>query len=283
MISGLGGILAIISLVLVSLPLIIGGVFVILVVSNRADPDPTGRRPAVVYSYALSFIALFVTLFATFDVVVNLVTLIGSHRTATDGGFSGIGSLSGSITTSGSQHPIGDAAARGIVIGLLLALVAGAAYLIHVRTADRATDGLAPVDPPGRVRSSYIAAVSFVCVLIVVIALVIASYQIFRIIAPGVFNPGGDGSRVAAFRTMLPLVYLALASGWLLRRHLRQVPPESRPMFGWPPGGRPDPAAAAVADMTPVAVEVEVLEVAPTPRKRAPAKRTTRRPPPPTT
>jgi hypothetical protein len=166
------------------------------------------------------------------------------------------------------------------VIGLLLALVAGAAYLIHVRTANRATDGLAAVEPPGRVRSSYVAAVSFVCVTIVVIALVVATYQIFRIIAPGVFNAGGDGSRVAAFRTMLPLVYLALASAWLLRRHLWQVPPESRPTFGWPPGGRPDPAAETVADTTPLAVEVEVLEVAPTPRKRAPAKRTTRRTPP---
>jgi hypothetical protein len=280
MISGLGGILAIIGLVLISLPLVIGGVFVILVVSNRADPDPSGRRPAVVYSYALSFIALFVTLFATFDVVVNLVTLIGSHQSASASNFSSFGSLSGALATSGSQHPIGDAAARGIVIGLLVALVAGAAYLIHVRTADRATNGFAPVDPPGRVRSSYVAAVSFVCVVIVVIALVVAAYQVFRIIAPGVFNSGGDGSRIAALRTMLPLVYLALASAWLLRRHLWQVPPESRPMFGWPPGGRPDPAPDTVADTMPLAVEVEVLEVAPTPRKRAPAKRTTRRTPP---
>ena len=30
------------------------GVFVIIVVANRADPDPTGRRPQAVYYFAVS-------------------------------------------------------------------------------------------------------------------------------------------------------------------------------------------------------------------------------------
>lgn len=278
MISALSGIIAIVSLVLLLIPLLVGGVFVILVVSNRADPDPSGRRPAVVYCYAISFITLFVTLFATFAIVVNLTSLIGSHHGSSGGGFSTSTSLSpfgSSSPQAGSQHPIGDAAARGIVIGLLLVIVAGFVYLMHVRTADRATTGVAPAEPAGRVRSSYIAAVSFVCVSIVVITLVVATYQVFRILGPGVFNSGGSGSRIGAFRTMLPVVYLALASAWLLRMQLGQVPPESRPSFIWPRGGQPGSAADGFDDVTPVAVEVEVLDVAPTPRKRAP-----RRPPP---
>jgi hypothetical protein len=276
MISGLGTILTVISLIVVLVPLLVGGVFVILIVANRADPDPTGRRPVMVYSYAISFIGLFVTLFATFSIVVNLVSLIGSHHSSPSlsdlGGVGGLGLVSGQ---SGSQHPVGDAAARGIVMGALLAAIAGFAYLVHARSADRATSGVPAVEPSGRVRSSYIAAVSFVCVVILVVSAVVATYQVFRILGPGVFSSDGSGSRVAALRTMLPLIYLALASAWLLRRHLRQVPPDSRPLLAWPGGGQPGGAAAAPttpAETAPIAVEVEVLEAAPPPRKRAPRR-----------
>jgi hypothetical protein len=285
MIPGLVGVIAVVAVVVVSIPLIVGGIFVILVVSNRADPDPTGRRPAVVYAYAISFITLFVTLFATFAIVVNLTSLIGSHHAANTAAGSGLGvQILGAA--AGSQHPVGDAVARGVVIAGLLALVAGLVYLIHVRSGERATAGVARVDPAGRVRSSYVAAVSFVCVVIIVVSAVAGIYQVFRILGPGVFNAGGSGSRVAAFRTMLPLAYLALAAGALLRIHLGQVPPESRPSFGWPPpGGAPaDTATDVSADTAPIAVEVEVLEAGPPPRKRAssrpPAKKSTSRTPP---
>jgi len=287
MISGLGTIITVVALIVVGVPFVVGGVFVILIVANRADPDPTGRRPVMVYSYAISFVTLFVTLFATFAIVVNLVSLIGSHHSSAS--FSDLGQIGGLTgTQSGSQHPIGDAAARGIVMGVLLAVVAGFVYLAHVRSADRVTSGVPVVEPSGRVRSSYIAAVSFVCVAILIVSVVVATYQLFRILGPGVFSSDGSGSRVAALRTMLPLIYLASASAWLLRRHLRQVPPDSRPLLSWPRDNQPGTTTAAAVDAAPmetesVAVAVEVLETAPpprkqaAPRKQAPRKQTARK------
>src|SRR5690349_1053701 len=78
--DGVLGIIGIIAGVLLLLPLVIGAIFVIVVVSNRADADPTGRRPAAVYSFAVSFVTLFVTLFSTFVVVAQLCSLIGTRH-----------------------------------------------------------------------------------------------------------------------------------------------------------------------------------------------------------
>jgi hypothetical protein len=270
---GLVGIIGIVALAIVALPLLAGAVLVILVVSNRADPDPTGRRPAVVYSFAVSFVTLFVTLFSTFVIVAKLWSLIGSHHTSP--GIDDVNSLFSDgtgVRPPAAQHPYGDSVARAVVIALLLALVAGFVYLKHVRAGERATAGVRLADPAGRVRSSYVAAVSFVCVVVATISTVVAAYQVFRIIGPGVFNADGSGSRVAALRVLLPLVYLAGASLFLLRRHVQQLPPGARPFFSL---HSDDPVAGgaedAVADEV-VAVEVEVLDAGPPPRKRAPRK-----------
>jgi len=159
----------------------------------------------------------------------------------------------------GVQHPIGDAVARGVVVAALLAIVAGAMYLVHLRAAERGTAGIAYGDPAGRVRSSYVAAVSFVCVVILVISLVIGIYQVFRIAGPGVFNSGGNGNRTDAVRTLLPLIYLAGASFYLLRRHSDQLPPAARPSFLWPTAPAPSFTDTELND-GPTEVEVELLE-----------------------
>jgi heme/copper-type cytochrome/quinol oxidase subunit 2 len=277
---GITGAIALIGVALLALPLLVGAVFVILIVSNRADPDPSGRRPSVVYSYAVSFITLFVTLFATFEIVAALTSLIGSHHTARNGSSFTSGDFISSSSGAGPKHPFGDSVARGVVIGVLIAIVAGIIYLIHVRAAQRATTGVLPAEPAGRVRLSYTAAVSFICVMIVVVSLIVSIYQVFRILGPGVFNSSGSGSRIGAFRTMLPLLYLAAASAALLLVHIRQLPPEARPSFMPPSAPRPGP----IPDVPPVVaaplkVEVEVLDVGPPPRKRAPQKRAPRKAP----
>jgi hypothetical protein len=246
---------------------------VILIVANRADPDPTGRRPAVVYAFSVSFITLFVTLFSTFIIVTRLWSLIGTHHPSTtaeqvDDLFGTSSGISGPV----AKHPYGDSVARAVVIALLLAVVAGFVYLKHVRAGERATAGVMLADPSGRVRSSYAAAVSFVCVVIAVISTVVAAYQMFRLVAPGVFNSGGSGSRVGALRILLPLVYLALASLVLLRRHVRQLPPGARPFFSSTPDAPVGDAGGGDAVGEVTAVEIEVLDAGPPPRKR-PAKK----------
>ena len=55
------------------------GILIIVVVANRAEPDSTGRRPLAVYFFGMSFIAVFLTLFGTYAIVLGLVQLIGSH------------------------------------------------------------------------------------------------------------------------------------------------------------------------------------------------------------
>jgi hypothetical protein len=280
---GLGGIIAAVALVVTVVPLLVGGVFVILIVANRADVDATGRRPAVVYAYAVSFLTLFATLFASFAIVAQLTSLIGTnHGDVTSDPSSGSDSLGlfGSTTSPGGgpQHPVGDSVARAVVIAALIAIVAGFVHLRHVRAGERATAGLAVAEPAGRIRSSYLAAVSFVCVAIAVIATIVAAYQIFRIIGPGVFNSSGSGSRVVAFRTMIPLVYLAAASIFLLRRHGDQLPPEALPWSGSPP---PPPTEPVDEPVAVTLVDAEVLDVSPPPRKRAPRKTTPKKAPPP--
>jgi hypothetical protein len=268
----LGGVITAAVVALLAIPLLVGAVFVILIVANRADPDPSGRRPAVVYNYATSFITLFVTLFATFVIVARLASLIGPHHTS-QLDVSSVVFSSSAASGIGPQHPVGDAVARGVVIGVLLAIVAGFVYWRQVGAANRATAGLSLSDPAGRVRSSYLAAVSFVCVAIAVIAVVVAAYQVFRIIAPGVFNASGSGSRLVALRVMLPLDYLAVASLGLLRMHAGQLPPESRPSLGRPPSRSTASPASPPAEPATVAVVTEAPAAQPA-AKRAPAKRT---------
>src|SRR4051794_31277527 len=111
---GLAGIIGIVALAIIALPVLAGAVLVILIVANRADPDPTGRRPAVVYAFAVSFITLFVTLFSTFVIVSQLCSLIGSHHTSS--AQDQLDSLLSQDGFSGAvaKHPYGDSVARGV-------------------------------------------------------------------------------------------------------------------------------------------------------------------------
>lgn len=196
------------------------GVFVIVVVANRAEPDPSGQRPAAVYEFGVSFLSVFIALFASFGVVAGLVQLIGSHP--------GV--------SSGSQHPIGDAVARIVVLTGLILLVSVTLLRVHLTRALRLQDwqdgGPGPVT---RVAHSYAAAVSFVAVLIGSTSLVLFVYQVFRILGPGVFEL--SGSKVAAARLLLDALYLTLGSMVILAWHMRLLPggPLFRPVL---PGSR---------------------------------------------
>ena len=270
----LSGVLSIVFLVvalILLLPLLIGGVFVVVVVANRAEPDPSGRRPALVYSLGVGFLTLFTTLFATTSVVAALCRLIGSGHSG------GIADVFGSEGGSAHQHPLGDSVARQAVISAIVAIIAGVVCWLHLRAAARAAEPVATgLDPLARVRSSYVAAVSFVAVFLIVAASVIVIYDIFRGIAPGVFNASGDGGSVDVLRSMIPALFLALAAGAILVAHLRSAPPPFQPgSFGRWFGGSPAPAAGAPVAPAPVLeapTEVVVTPARPAPRKRSPRK-----------
>jgi hypothetical protein len=208
-------------------PIILLGVLVIVVVSNRAEPDPSGRRPFAVYYFAISFVAVFTLLFATEVVVSSLMSLAGSDGAS------------------------GDSVARSVVLGLLAAIFAGLVLAIHVqRGLALARLGNGPLDPTLRVAQTYVAAVSFLVVLIGLVAAVAAVYSIFGAPGPGVFNP--SGSRSSSLRGLVDTLYLVGASWLILSAHLRLAPPYLRPFGGviWlkkPAGSRGVAAAAAAA------------------------------------
>jgi hypothetical protein len=189
------------------------GIFVVIVVANRADADPSGRRPLSVYLFGVSFLSVFVALFASSAIVVGLVQLIGSHP-----GVSGV-----------SQHPVGDAVARVVVLGGLIFLVAIVLLWTHLRrglSLPEWTQG--QPGPVGRVVRSYIASVSFVSVLIAATSVVAFVYEVFRILGPGVFEL--SGSRVSAARDLIATLYLAFAATAVTIAHLRLLPAGG----GWP-------------------------------------------------
>jgi hypothetical protein len=209
------------------------GIFVVVVVANRAEPDPTGRRPLAVYYFAVSFFMQFASLFGSFVIVYGLVQLIGSH-----GGGQGL---------STSVHPVGDAVARLAIVGAIVTVVSLVVLVVHLRRGLELSGHADPsMGPLGRVAQSYVAAVSFVSILITVVSIVVALYETVRIIAPGVFEV--HQTRVETLRPMLAAAYLALAALVVLMTHIRILPPDVRRMSGTmphpaapPPPSQPQP------------------------------------------
>src|SRR3979490_781720 len=81
--SGIGGLGSSFGILLgllgVVVILAIVGVFIIVVAANRAEPDPSGRRPLSVYLFATSFVTLIAAVAGSATVVSSLVQLIGTH------------------------------------------------------------------------------------------------------------------------------------------------------------------------------------------------------------
>ncbi len=198
------------------------GTFVILIVANRADPDPTGRRPFAVYLFGVSFITLWTALIGSAAMVAALVQLIGSHRGS---------------SFSGALHPIGDASARGAVLGGLITVVSVAALVVHLRKG-LALREAQPSAPCRRVAHSYVAAVSFVSVLIVLAAAVVVVYSIFRIAGPGVFGSGAG--RTPSVRFLIDALYLGAAAAAIFFSH-RTLVEMSPSVVGGPPAPSPMP------------------------------------------
>ena len=180
------------------------GIFVIIVVANRADPDPSGRRPQAVYYFAVSFITLATTIVGSAVVVVGLVQLMGHH--------------SGSI-----NNPV----ARTVVVGGLIALISLFLLVTHLRRGlmlARAEDVMP--SPSQRVGQSYVAAVAFVSMLTLLVTGIVIAYLIFALIGPGVF--GSFGGRTPSLRYLIVAAYLGLVALAVLQTHRNLLQPRLR-------------------------------------------------------
>jgi hypothetical protein len=225
------GLFPIAGIVVEVLALFIGvaiiGLFIIIVVANRADPDATGRRPQSVYFFAVSFVTLVTTIIGSMVVVFSVVDLIGHHGPG-----------------------IGNAVARAVVLGGLITLLSGALLRIHLRRGV-ALVGSDPASPSRRVAQSYVSGVAFVSVLILLVVSILAVYLLFALGGPGVF--GSFGGRTPAVRDLIDAVYVGLVAVTVLLTHRNLVTPGLQ-FFGGangPRGGGEPRGRHASADVIP--------------------------------
>jgi hypothetical protein len=199
-------ILPIASIVVEILALFVGvaivGLFIIIVVANRADPDATGHRPQSVYFFAVSFVTLVTTTIGSIVVVFSVVALVGHH-----------------------SPNIGNAIARAVVIGGLITVMSGALLRTHLRRGV-ALVGPDATSPSRRVAQSYVSAVAFLSVLILLVVSILAVYLVFALAGPGVF--GSFGGRTSTLRDLIDAVYVGLVAGAVLLTHRNLVTPGLR-------------------------------------------------------
>ncbi|HTB08208.1 MAG TPA: hypothetical protein VK704_00240 [Acidimicrobiales bacterium] len=187
--------------------------YVIIVIANRADPDPSGKRPMAAYLFGGAFFSLWLSYLGSIIIVEALVSLMD--------------------TVTPSTNTI----ARIVVAGFLMVLVGGAVHMIHrqrgLALADSETD---PSSPTKRVMRSYVAAVSFITVLIAVISAIVLGYLIFQLVAPGVF--GASGTRVDVLSSIIDWLYIVGATAFIFLTHQALAPtalrliPRGRSMGG---------------------------------------------------
>jgi hypothetical protein len=173
--------------------------YVIIVIANRADPDPSGKRAMAAYLFGGSFLSLWIAYMGSILVVEALVSVMRSNS------------------------PNTNTVARIVVVGFLMVLVGGVAHMIHrqrgLALSDSETD---PSSPTKRVMRSYVAAVSFISVLIALISAMVLGYLIFQLVAPGVF--GATGSRVDTLSSIISSVYIVGATAFVFFAHQALAP-----------------------------------------------------------
>ncbi len=178
------------------------GVLIIAVVSNRAEPDPTGHRPQAVYCFAVSFVTIILALFSTTLVVTAVISMIGS---------------------TGSDRP----AIRVAVVSGLFLLISLGLLITHLRRGvELALESREPANPSRRVAQSYVAAISFISILIVLMTSVTVVYLLLALISPGVF--GVPGARSSILRIVIDLAVLGGGAYAIIATHKSLVPPGFR-------------------------------------------------------
>jgi hypothetical protein len=175
-------------------------VFIIVVVANRAEPDPRGLRPYSVYLFGMSFVTLLLAYAGVTTIVTSLLSFIGSH-----------------------DSPIADRVASSVVVGAILLLIAGGALTYHLRQGLAIARGEGTDGPNARILHTYVSVVTFIFFATMLIALGVAIYLVFELIGPGIFGATGGG-RTATLRTLLDVIYVMLASGVLILAHSRLAP-----------------------------------------------------------
>jgi hypothetical protein len=195
-IAGLdGGIVAFVAIFIALFSLVLL-VPVILIVANRAEPDQRGQRSHSVYLFGMSFVTLQLTFAGSVVIVTSIFSVISPH-----------------------VAPLTNSISRSVVIGGLLVVLFGVVLLLHLGRGIEVARGDGGVTGPNlRCMQSYAGVVSFIYLLQLIVALGVTIYLVFALIAPGVFGSLGS-SRSGTLALLLDLVYVMLASGYILLAH----------------------------------------------------------------
>jgi uncharacterized RDD family membrane protein YckC len=205
-------------------------------VSNRSDADPKGARPMAAYLFSAAFLFLWVAYGGVVVALDSLVNLIGNHPSS----------------FFAPPPSYGNEAIRDCVLGAILVVFAGGAYLLHTRRGNLLADAEAdPSGPTKRLMRSFVAFVSFVAVLVFVVSLIAAVYGVFELISPTIF--GGAGGRDAVTRGILDALVLVLASSAIFAYHQRFAPPGLRLLSARTPSSSTGPGAMPPAPPTSAA------------------------------
>jgi hypothetical protein len=144
----------------------------------------------------MSFVSLQLTFAGSVLIVTSIFSVIAPHFT-----------------------PLTNSIARSVVIGGLLVVLFGATLLLHLGRGIETARGDGGVTGPNpRVMQSYAGVVSFIYLLQLMFSLAVAVYLLFALVAPGVFGSLGS-NRSGTLAMLLDLVYVVLASGFILMAH----------------------------------------------------------------
>ncbi len=190
-----GGVVAFVAIFIALFSLVLL-VPIILIVANRAEPDPRGQRSHSVYLFGMSFVTLQLTFAGSVLIVTSIFSVIAPHFT-----------------------PLTNSIARSVVIGGLLVVLFGAVLLLHISRGIEVARGDGVTTGPNlRVMQSYAGVVSFIYLLQLIFSLAVGIYLLFALVAPGVFGSLGS-SRSGTLAMLLDLLYVILASGYILMAH----------------------------------------------------------------
>ena len=174
---------------------------IIAVVANRADPDPTGRRPQSVYFFVVSFITITTAITGSALVVGSILLLTAHHPSSTD-----------------------HALTRLLLFSALLTVVSEFLLFVHLRRGlILARADTSPTSPSKRVGQSYVSAVAFVAILVFLVSIVVSIYLLFALAAPTTF--GSFGGTGWAVRILVETAYLALVAVFVVWRHSMLLAP----------------------------------------------------------
>jgi hypothetical protein len=219
---------ALIELVAVVSMISLVGVIIIAVVANRADPDPTGRRPQSVYFFMVSFITITTAISGSALVVATVLGLTAHHSASA-----------------------GHALTRLLLVSVLLTVFSAVLLGAHLRRGLVLARGdSSPAGPSRRVGQSYVSVVSFVAVLVLLFAAVLSIYLVFALAAPGTF--GSFGGRGWSVRILIEAVYLGVVAIFVAWRHGQMLSPALT--FWRGDGGSPGPLGSAPSGVPSVPI-----------------------------